>query len=106
MDEITIYETSKQSGYENYQKDLEHRGPESKDGRSKHYYGKIDKLVRGIRRKADRHSHHRRRNAVRNVIAKGNISGTESLPPPSSTKSCGNSYGWSSSISNRKNISF
>jgi hypothetical protein len=72
--------------------------------RSGHYYGK-QSHVRQLRRRADRHSHHRRRNHVRNQIAQGNLEGTESVPPPSSSKRLGrmgNDYGHSQPISNRK----
>jgi hypothetical protein len=53
--------------------------------RSRHEYGDPDK-ARGLRRKADRHSHHRRRNTVRSQLAHGVVHGVESLPGPSSGK--------------------
>src|SRR5207249_3945624 len=37
--------------------------------------------ARGFRRRADRASHHRRRNQVRNVIAHNILNGRESVPP-------------------------
>ena len=69
--------------------------------RSVHQYGKINK-ARGMRRKADRTSHHRRRGNVRSQLAHGNVDGVESLPRPSSSKMSGNTMGWSNQISNRQ----
>jgi hypothetical protein len=67
--------------------------------RSHHY--RQDK-ARGFRRDLDRTSHHRRRNAVRDVIAHGRLSGAEAVPPPSSSKLRG--CQWSSSVSGHKNL--
>jgi hypothetical protein len=92
------YETMKEFGANKFK---HHKQSQLTGIRSLNWWGSNDKH-RGLRRVADRHSHHRRRNHLRNKIASGSLNGIEDCPPPSSTKKKGCADGWSWKISNRK----
>lgn len=64
-----------------------------KYSRSVYVYGKYDKS-RNVRRIADRHSHHRVRNMIRNSIAKGDLQDHTSLPGSTSRLQRGTSRSW------------
>lgn len=70
--------------------------------RSKYCYGKIDKY-RTVRRKADRHSHHRRRKFIKEGIKKQFIETHEQLPMSTSSSKHGHKeHNKSQIISNKK----
>ncbi len=99
---IDNYDTYKSGGQHHYDMAKLDSKQNRYYSRSHHY--KQDK-ARGWRRDLDRTSHHRRRNAVRDVIAHGRLSGTEAVPPPSSTKMTASSWGGQSErISGHKNL--
>lgn len=80
------------------------KGPTMK-GRSTCAWGKLDK-VRKVRRVADRHSHHRRRNHVRSLQARDALD-AHTTPLPSSGKrvgDSGNGRGHSWNISNKRSL--
>eukprot|EP01130_Rhizamoeba_saxonica_P001641 TRINITY_DN11518_c0_g1_i1.p1 TRINITY_DN11518_c0_g1~~TRINITY_DN11518_c0_g1_i1.p1 ORF type:complete len:113 (+),score=8.95 TRINITY_DN11518_c0_g1_i1:3-341(+) len=100
-----LYHQTKQRGANSRSVKKSHNDHKNINSRSRNWYGKTDKH-RQARRKADRHSHHRRRNHVRSQISKGDIS-QATMPMPSSGKrlgSLGKGRGHSWAISNRSNL--
>jgi len=97
-----IWANSKQGGQDHYQKKKKHLGQRRCYSRSACHHGKTNK-ARNLRKRADRHSHHRRRNHIRNMQAQ-HILGEMTIPRVSSTKACGNQDGHSWGISNRKKM--
>ena len=81
MDTYTFEETRKQDGINHYLANKEHKGNSNIYSRSNNWYGKQNK-VRGLRRKADRASHHRRRKMMKEDIVK---TGGEHIPKSTST---------------------
>jgi hypothetical protein len=94
------YETVKKWGKNRFE---HHKQTQATGLRSLDWFGSNNKH-RGMRQKADRHSHHRRRNHIRNKISSGNLQGIEDVPPPSSSKQRKYESGWSHKISNRKSM--
>lgn len=100
MDEL---ENLKSHGFTHHNNKFKNKCYDSRNSRSHYWWGKQDK-VRGLRRKADRNSHHRRRNHIRNIVANKTID-SDTIPPSSSTKKYGNDSGHSWGISNRSVLS-
>jgi hypothetical protein len=69
------------TGIDHYLANKKHKGNKNVNSRSVNWYGSINK-ARGLRRKADRHSHHRRRKIMKEDIAK---TGGENIPKSMST---------------------
>jgi len=81
--ETSLFELKKREGEAAHQ--TKKKGKAKLPSRSQHY--KQDK-ARGWRRRADRHSHHRRRNNLRSLEAKNNL-GRHTLAPVASSKGSG-----------------
>src|SRR5271154_1807227 len=90
---VMDYYTIKEVGESNYANDKAHPGrQDNKSPRSKKIYGCMNGRIRGIRRRADRNSHHRRRGYIRDLQAHDLLTGTEVL--------CGLSSSFSSEACN------
>jgi hypothetical protein len=74
-------ERRKQDGISHHLSKKQHKGNKNINSRSVNWYGSINKS-RGLRRKADRHSHHRRRKIMKEDIAN---TGGENIPKSMST---------------------
>ena len=78
---MDTFEQKKQDGVKHYLANKEHKGNSNINSRSVFWYGKNNKC-RGLRRKADRHSHHRRRKMMKEDIVK---TGGQHMPKSTST---------------------
>ena len=95
MDE---YDIRQMSGQTHWLSKKEHKGFNEKNGRSANYHGKHDKF-RGLRKKADRHCHHRRRQMTKIAILNNNI---ESIPKSTTCKQKRKHIGEVHHLSNRQ----
>lgn len=88
------YDISKLAGQRKYQNQKKNvsKASETKS-RSVYVYGKCDKS-RNVRAIADRASHHRIRNIVRNTIARGELHDISSMPPSTSRLQRHTSRSW------------